>query len=69
MVNRPWIFDRFNSWVKYAEYEADMHTDVKAFQIKNKLFIKYIDEKKLDHIPNCKKAVEDVGMNFHWKKW
>jgi hypothetical protein len=46
---------------------SHMHTDVKAFQMKNKLFIKYIDEKKLDHFPNCKKAVEEVGMNFHWK--
>jgi hypothetical protein len=46
---------------------SDMHIDVKSFQMKNKLFIKHIDEKKLDHFPNCKKAVEEVGMNFHWK--
>jgi hypothetical protein len=46
---------------------SDMHTDVKAFQMKNKLFIKHIDEKKLDHFPNCKKAVVEVGINFHWK--
>lgn len=44
-----------------------MHTDVKAFQMKNKLFIKHIDEKKLDHFPNCKKAVEEAGINFQWK--
>ncbi|XP_045504708.1 general transcription factor II-I repeat domain-containing protein 2A-like isoform X2 [Colias croceus] len=46
---------------------CDMHTDVKAFQMKNKLFIKHIDEKKLDHFPNCKKAVEEAGINFHWE--
>lgn len=46
---------------------CDMHTDVKAFQMKNKLFIKHIDEKKLDHFPNCKKAVEEAGIHFHWK--
>ncbi|CAH1634822.1 unnamed protein product [Spodoptera littoralis] len=46
---------------------SDMHTDVKAFQMKNRLFIKHIDEKKLDHFPNCKTAVEEAGINFHWK--
>lgn len=46
---------------------SDMHTDVKAFQTKIKLFIKHIDEKKLDHFPNCKKAVEEAGINFHLK--
>lgn len=44
-----------------------MHTDVKAFQMKIKHFIKHIDEKKLDHFPNCKEAVEEAGINFHWK--
>ncbi|CAK1597303.1 unnamed protein product [Parnassius mnemosyne] len=46
---------------------SDMYTDVKAFQMKIKLFIKHIDEKKLDHFPNCKEAVEEAGINFHWK--
>ncbi|CAH1173813.1 unnamed protein product [Phaedon cochleariae] len=46
---------------------SDMHTDVKAFQMKNKLFITHINEKKLDHFPNCKKAVEEAGMHFNWK--
>ncbi|CAK1589281.1 unnamed protein product [Parnassius mnemosyne] len=35
--------------------------------MKIKLFIKHIDEKKLDHFPNCKEAVEEAGINFHWK--
>ncbi|KAL4718418.1 hypothetical protein ACJJTC_016039 [Scirpophaga incertulas] len=25
------------------------------------------DTKKLDHFPNCEKAVEEAGINFHWK--
>ncbi|KAK9888397.1 hypothetical protein WA026_000648 [Henosepilachna vigintioctopunctata] len=35
--------------------------------MRNKLFIKHINEKKLDHFPNCKKAVEEARINFHWK--
>lgn len=46
---------------------SDMHTDVKAFQMRSKLFLKHIDEKKLDHFPNCKRAVEEAGINFNWK--
>ncbi|CAH2108321.1 unnamed protein product [Euphydryas editha] len=46
---------------------SDMHTDVKAFQIKIKLFIKHIDESKFDHFPNCKKAAEEAGINLHLK--
>ncbi|XP_045538423.1 general transcription factor II-I repeat domain-containing protein 2A-like [Papilio machaon] len=46
---------------------SDMHTDVKSFQTKNKLFIKHIDEKKFDHFPNCKKAIEEAGINFNFK--
>lgn len=44
-----------------------MHTDVKALQMRSKLFLKHIDEKKLDHFPNCKRAVEEAGINFNWK--
>ncbi|KAL4720585.1 hypothetical protein ACJJTC_002360 [Scirpophaga incertulas] len=46
---------------------CDMYTDVKSFEMKLKLFIKHIDEKKLDHFPNCKKAVEEAGDNFVWQ--
>lgn len=35
--------------------------------MKLKLFIKHIDEKKLDHFSNCKKAVEEAGDNFVWQ--
>lgn len=44
-----------------------MYSDVKSFEMKLKLFIKHIDEKKLDHFPNCKKAVEEAGDNFEWQ--
>lgn len=46
---------------------CDMYSDVKSFEIKLKLFIKHIDERKLDHFPNCKKAVEEAGDNFEWQ--
>ncbi|KAK9889529.1 hypothetical protein WA026_006883 [Henosepilachna vigintioctopunctata] len=45
----------------------DMHADIEVLQMKNKLFLKHINEKKLDHFPNCKKAAEEAGINFHWK--
>jgi hypothetical protein len=46
---------------------CEMYSDVKAFEMKLTLFIKHIDERKLDHFPNCKKAVEEAGINFVWQ--
>lgn len=46
---------------------CNMYSDVKSFEMKLTLFIKHIDERKLDHFPNCKKAVEEAGINFVWQ--
>jgi hypothetical protein len=44
-----------------------MHSDVKAFEMKLTSFIKHIDERKLDHFPNCKIAIEEAGIHFVWQ--
>ena len=31
------------------------------------LFIKHIDERKPNHFLNCKKIVEEAGINFVWQ--
>lgn len=46
---------------------CEMFSDVKSFEMKLTLFIKHIDERKLDHFPNCKKAVEEAGESFGWQ--
>ncbi|GBP79907.1 General transcription factor II-I repeat domain-containing protein 2A [Eumeta japonica] len=39
------------------------HLDAKSFEMKLKLFIKHVDERKLDHFPNCKKAMEEALLD------
>lgn len=46
---------------------CSMYSDIKSFETKLKLFNKHIDGKKLDHFPNCKKAVKEAGINFVWQ--
>lgn len=80
LTNKQWIIDlgfltdltkELNQLNKRLQGKnkliCDMYTDVKSFEMKLKLFIKHIDEKKLDHFPNCKKAVEEAGDNFVWQ--
>jgi hypothetical protein len=49
------------------KFICQMYSDVKAFEMELLLYIKHIDERKLDHFPNCKKAVEEAGINFVWQ--
>ncbi|CAG9125787.1 unnamed protein product [Plutella xylostella] len=80
LTNKQWIIDlgfltdltkELNQLNKRLQGKnkliCDMYSDVKSFEMKLKLFIKHIDEKKLDHFPNCKKAVEEAGNNFVWE--
>lgn len=75
VVNRPWIFDRFNSRVKYAQCKASRKKQIsfwyahrrKGISNEKQGVITHIDEKKLDHFLNCKKAVKEAGINFNWK--
>jgi hypothetical protein len=40
---------------------------LRPFEMKLTLFIMHIDERRLDHSPNCKKALVEDDIDFVWQ--